>query len=295
MLGRRLTAKLATQGHEIIILSRSPERVTGLPQQARAVGWDTETAAGWGELVNGQTVIVNLAGENIGEGGRWTDERKQRIISSRVTAGEAVMAAVVQAEEKPQAVIQASAVGYYGNRGDEMLPETAAPGDDFLASVCIAWENAIQGVGSMTRLAIMRIGVVLTTQGGALPKMLIPFKLFAGGPYGNGEQWFPWIHIDDVIGAIEFLITAEDATGPFNLAAPNIMKNKQFAKTLGSVMGRPAFVPTPAAALKVALGEMSVLLLDGQRAQADKLQQAGYTFKFPDAEAALQDILKRDV
>lgn len=292
LIGRELTKRLSADGHEVIILSRSPERVTGLSTNARAVKWDAHTAEGWGHLADGASAIINLAGASIGDG-RWTDERKKIIVQSRLNASAAVVEAVKAAENKPDVVIQASAVGYYGDRGDEILTETSAPGQDyFLSDVCVQWEKAIQPIADEVRLVIVRTGVVLTTKDGALPKMLTPFKLFAGGPFGDGQQWFPWIHIRDEVSALEFLLKNEACTGVYNLSAPGIMTNKQFAKVLGKVLNRPAFVPAPAPALKLVLGEMSALVLDGQRAVSQKLQDSGFTFEFPQAEAALQDIIE---
>lgn len=290
LIGRQLTTQLASQGHEVIILSRTPQAVQGLPPRARAELWDGRTAAGWGHLVHHETTIINLAGANIGDK-RWTAERKQLIVQSRVEAGQAVVAAVEAAEHKPAVVIQASAIGYYGNRADEPLPETAAPGTDFLANVCVLWEEAIAPVASHSRLITIRTGVVLTTTGGALAKMLLPFKLFAGGAFGSGQQWFPWIHVDDEIAAILHLWQHPTAAGPFNLVSPNILRNKEFAKVLGKVMSRPAIAPVPAFALKLALGEMAALVLDGQRVIPQRLLETGFQFTYPEPEAALSDIL----
>ena len=296
LIGRELTKRLSAAGDEIVILSRNPDHVTGLPANAQAVAWDAHTAEGWGHLIDSSTAIINLAGASIGDG-RWTDERKRRIIESRINATTAVVQAVQTAPNKPATVIQASAVGYYGNRGDEILTETSAPGQDyFLSDVCAQWENASQPLAQEpdVRLVIIRTGVVLTTKDGALPKMLIPFKLFAGGPFGDGQQWFPWIHIQDEVSAIEFLLKNPQTDGVYNLSAPEIMTNKQFAKTLGKVLNRPSFIPAPAPALKLALGEMSALVLDGQRAVSDKLQASGFTFAYPQAAPALQDIIDND-
>lgn len=290
LLGRILTDKLTAEGHELLILSRNPAQVRGLPTGAKAIGWDGRTAAGWGDLITAETAIINFAGANIGEG-RWTAARKKEILESRVLAGQAVVAAVASAAHKPTVVIQSSAVGYYGNRGDELLGETAAPGQDFTAEVCVAWEQAAEPLTAHTRLVTIRTGVVLTTEGGALAKMLTPFKLFAGGPFGSGKQWFPWIHLEDEIGAIWHLLHHPSAQGTFNLTAPGVLRNGEFAKMLGKVMNRPAIAAVPSFALRLALGEMADLVLHGQRATADKLLASGYQFQFPQAEAALQHLL----
>lgn len=293
LLGRELTTQLSAAGHEVIILSRTPHKVNRLPENARAEKWDAHTAAGWGHLADGAEAIINFAGANIGEK-RWTEERKKEILQSRVQAGQAVVAAVQAATTKPKVVIQASAIGYYGDRGDEPLPETAAAGDNFLAHVCLAWEQAIKPIAAQVRLVIIRSGVVLTTEDGALKQLMLPFKLFAGGPLGSGKQWFPWIHIDDEIAAILYLLKNREGEGVYNLTSPRIMTNANFAKTLGKVMGRPAVMPTPAFAIRLALGEMASLVLDSQRVIPTRLQASDFTFQYPDAENALNDIIKHN-
>ena len=291
LIGRALAAELAAAEHEVIVLSRAPGRVGGLPAGARAVGWDGRTAEGWQDLADGATAIVNLAGEGIAAG-RWTAARKQRIADSRHQAGAAVVQAVAGAETRPQVVIQASAVGYYGPRGDETITEDSVPGDDFLARVCVPWETSTEEVERLgVRRAIIRTGIVLSRDGGALPQMMLPFRLFAGGPLGSGRQGFPWIHLADEVSAIRWLIEREDASGPFNLAAPETLTNAEFGRVLGRVMHRPSFMPTPGFALRLVLGELSTLLLDGQRQVPQRLLDLGFTFRFPIAEAALRDLL----
>jgi uncharacterized protein (TIGR01777 family) len=236
-----------------------------------------------------------LAGESIaGEsifGGRWSEERKRRIYASRVNAGKAVMEAIKAATTKPKTLIQSSAVGYYGPRGNEIVTEAAPPGSDFLAQVCFDWEAATAAAEGMgVRRAVIRSGIVLSNDGGAWPRIVLPFKLFAGGPIGSGKQYWPWIHIDDEIGAIRFLIDNENAKGAFNLSAPTPLTNQEFSTTLGKVMGRPSFLPVPSIALKTVFGEMSTVLLDGQRAVPSRLQELGYTFQYPTAEAAFKEL-----
>lgn len=274
------------------MLSRHPENVTGLPAGTRTAAWDGRTAQGWGSLADGAQAIINLAGENIGDG-RWTDERKLRIRQSRVQAGAAVVEAVRSASVKPHVVIQASAVGYYGPHGDEELNESSPSGQDYLAQVATAWEASTVGVEELgVRRAILRTGIVLSRAGGALSRMLLPFRLFAGGPYGSGRQWFPWIHIADEVGAIRFLACDPDATGPYNLNAPAPLTNREFVKVLGRTLRRPAWLPVPAPALRMLLGEMATLLLDGQHTLPARLQQTGFQFRYPEAGAALRDLLK---
>jgi uncharacterized protein len=257
----------------------------------RAERWDGRSAAGWGQWADGAGAIVNLAGAGIADS-RWSDERKREIVASRVDAGKAVVEAVQAAAVKPAVVIQSSAVGYYGSRGSEVLTEQSQPGDDFLADVCVDWEQSTAAVEALgVRRAIIRTGIVLSTEGGALPKMLLPFKFFAGGKLGSGQQYFPWIHMADQVGAIRFLIDNAQASGPFNLAAPNPPTNADFVKAVGQAMGRPSVMPAPGFALKAAFGEMSTVLLDGQRAEPQHLLALGYRFRFTDPVAALKDIL----
>jgi uncharacterized protein (TIGR01777 family) len=290
LIGKALTQSLIADGHSVIVLTRSAQYTSANPL-LRYVQWDAATAAGWGELVDGIEAIVNLAGEGIADG-RWSEERKKRIYASRVAAGQAVMQAIQQATVKPKTLIQSSAVGYYGSRQDEILTESSGSGGDYLAQVCFDWEAstaAAEGLG--VRRAVIRTGIVLSNDGGAWPKIVLPFKLFAGGPMGSGKQYWPWIHMDDEVNAIRFLLEHPETHGVFNLSAPNPLSNAEFAEKLGKVMGRPAFIPAPAPALKVALGEMSTVLLDGQRAIPAHLQKVGFTFKYPEAEAAMRALL----
>lgn len=293
LIGRALSKGLLNAGHLVTILSRHPDQGHEMPNGVRVEGWDGATPQGWGHLVNDADAIVNLAGAGIADA-LWTDKRKHLIRESRIHAGLAVQKAIEEASNKPKVLIQASAVGYYGQaHRDEMITEDSPPGHDFLAKVCFDWEMATAPVVRMgVRRAVMRTGIVLSREGGAFPKMLLPFKFFAGGPLGNGRQWMPWIHIDDQVRAMIFLLTHETANGAFNLSAPNPVTNKQFSQMIGATMGRPAFLPAPSFAIKTALGEMSTILLDGQRAVPQKLEAAGFTFKFGTAQEALSKLLK---
>lgn len=290
LIGRALTDSLAADGHTVTVLTRNPDRPLNLPEGVTAVKWDAATAAGWGHLADGADAIVNLAGEGIADG-RWSDERKRAIYTSRVDAGKAVMEAVAAAGKKPAVLVQSSAVGYYGPRGAETLTEQSGPGSDFLAQVCFDWEASTAGADRLgIRRPVIRTGIALSNAGGAWPRIVLPFKMFAGGPIGSGSQYWPWIHIDDEVRAIRFLLERPDATGPFNLSAPTPLTNKEFAKEIGRVMGRPAFMPAPGAALKLAFGEMSTVLLDGQRAVPKRLLDLGFTFTYPTAEAAIRQL-----
>lgn len=298
LIGRALTENLTADGHEVIILSRRPEGVTGLPAGARAVGWDARTAAGWGHLADGADAIVNLAGTNLaGERffpSRWTDERKRLIRDSRVNAGRAIVQAVEQAGQKPGVIVQASGVGYYGPCGDEIITEDAPAGRGFLAQFAAGdWEPSTAPVEEMgVRRAIARSAAVLDPNEGALLRLLLPFRLFVGGPMGSGKQWFPWIHIQDEARALRFLIDNPQASGPFNLTAPYPLTNAGFAQALGRVLGRPSWLPLPGFILKLAFGEVSSVLLEGQRAVPQRLQELGFEFRFPTAEMALKDLLR---
>jgi uncharacterized protein (TIGR01777 family) len=298
LIGRALTESLTQDGHEVVILSRNPENVTNLPRGARAAAWDGKTAAGWGKLVEGTHAIINLAGESIGGDGfipsRWTAERKGRIRQSRIDAGEAVVAAVSAARDKPELVIQSSAIGYYGPHTDELIDEDYPAGDDYLASVCVDWENATKPVEEFgVRRAITRTGLVFTPEGGIFDRLQFPFKLFAGGPMGSGKQYYSWIHMQDAINAIRLLIENKEAQGAFNLTAPSPVTSREFAKTLGKVMGRPSAIPVPSFALKLALGEVSMTALEGQRVIPKHLLDLGFEFKYPDLEEALLEIVNQ--
>lgn len=290
LIGRALARDLAG-GHEVILLSRDPDRVEGLPPGVRAARWDGRTGQGWASLLSGETAIVHLAGESVAQG-RWTAAKKRRIRDSRVISGQAVMDALRQAPVKPRVLVQASAVGYYGGRGDEVLPEDAPPGGDFLAAVCQEWEASTAEAESLgVRRAVARTGIVLAPEGGALPAMSLPFKMMIGGRLGDGRQWFPWIHRDDEVGALRFLIEREDARGAFNLTAPHPVTNRELTRTLARVLGRPAVLPVPALALRLAVGEMAGSLLQGQRAVPSRLLELGYTFRWPDLESALRNLM----
>ena len=296
LIGRKLAASLVNDQHEVIVLSRNPVHTYGLPRGVQVVGWDTKTAQGWGHLADGADAIVNLAGESIGGSGlipaRWTEARKRRILQSRLDAAEAVVQAVTAADRKPSVVVQASAVGYYGATGDEVLTEMHGAGNDFLAQVCVQWENASTPLDDLgVRRVVIRTGLVLSTEEGVLPRLMLPFRLFAGGALGSGKQWYPWIHIDDVVRAIRYLIDHEDAAGSFNLTAPNPLTNRDFSRVLGRVMHRPGIIPVPSFALRLALGEIAALVLDGQRAVPHNLSEIGFYFRFSEAEAALHDLL----
>lgn len=297
LIGSALAAELAQAGHEVIVLSRNPDRAGDLPAGVRAERWDGRTAQGWAHLADGAGAIVNLAGASIaGEGflpSRWTPERKRLILQSRLDAGRAVVEAVQQAAHKPAVVIQSSGIGIYGFAGDRVLDESAPAGSDWLAQVAVQWESATAPVEAMgVRRAVIRTAVVFSRKGGVLPLMLLPFRFFVGGPIGGGKQYVPWIHIADEVGAIRFLIEHPDARGPFNLVAPEVMTNAEVSRVIARVLRRPSWLPLPAFIMRLMFGEVATLLLEGQRAVPERLRELGYAFRFPTLEGALRDLTR---
>ena len=301
LIGRDLARAMGAQGHDVVILTRNPRKTGNLPPGVRAAGWDGKTAAGWGGLLDGaggdgDTGIVHLAGESIAEG-RWTDEKKRRIRDSRVESSRAVVEAIRQAAVKPRVLLQGSAVGYYGPRGDEVVTEDDPPGRGFLSEVCVEWEESSREAEALgVRRALLRTGIVLSPEGGALPKLLLPYRLLAGAPLGSGRQWFPWIHAEDEVAAIRFLLKRDDAQGPFNLSAPNPVTNRQLGDALARAVGRPnplqaLGLKVPGAVFRAALGEMADSILHGQRAVPKKLLDLGFRFRFSDLQPALSDLI----
>lgn len=296
LIGRALTDDLTGSGHEVIILSRSPQGVQNLPEGARAVGWDGSSAEGWGHLADGADVIINLAGASLaGETPlqmRWTPARKKVIVDSRVNAGKAVVAAIAAANDRPKVLVQASAVGYYGPLDDRPVAEDHPPGTDFQSKVCVQWEEATKAVETMgVRRVVLRLGVVLDANNPAVFWLALPFRMFIGGPLGNGKQYFPWIHLGDVVSAVNHLIQKPDAKGVYNLTAPGVVTNRTLAKAIGRVLKRPALIPVPAFAMRLLFGKTATILLDGQNAIPQHLQQEGFAFQYPQIEPALQDVL----
>ncbi|HET6446608.1 MAG TPA: TIGR01777 family oxidoreductase [candidate division Zixibacteria bacterium] len=299
LFGRALQKSLAGDGHEIVVLSRDPDSAseksfTGV----KIARWSTSELDSWRGLIDGTDVVINLAGENLAGTrflpGRWTNDKKQKLRSSRVDAGRAIARNIAAAEVKPRLLIQASAVGYYGPRGDEEVTESVPAGDDFLAKLCVDWEEATEDVERFgVRRIILRSGIVLSAEGGPLPRLIKQYRLFAGGSFGGGDQYWPWIHIDDVIGAIRHLMEDHDAAGPVNVTSPTPLTNRHFSKELGRVLGRPSFWPIPTFALKLLVGEVSVVVLEGQRAVPEKLAALGYEFKYSELGPALSEILSR--
>jgi uncharacterized protein len=293
LVGSALARDLAEDGHEVFILSRSPEQNRGrYGEGIQVVGWDGLSSKGWGYLVEEADAIVNLTGENLASG-RWTEARKRKIIQSRVEPGQAIVEAVRQAKIKPKLLIQSSAIGYYGARGDETITEEAGPGDEFQTQVCITWEDSTAAVEELgVRRVITRSGIILDALEGALPRMILPFMFYVGGPIGSGKQWISYISLFDEVKAIRFLLENEAASGVYNLTTPNPLRNKDFEKAIGQAVNRPSIIPVPAFAMKLLFGEMSIVLLTGQRVLPERLLAAGFKFDHPDAKSALRAVLK---
>ena len=296
LIGSALAKDLAKDQHEVIVLSRKPDKAKHMPDSVTTAAWDAHTANGWEKMVDGADAIVNLAGENISGDGmfpsRWTEERKRRILESRVNAGKAVTEAVAKATKKPGVVIQASAIGYYPASDHDRYTEDHSPGNDFQANVLKQYEASTASIEEMgVRRVTIRSGVVLSLAGGAFVPQVLPFKMFVGGPLGSGKQGYSWIHIADEIAAIRYLIENQAARGAFNVTSPFPLSNMEFGRVLGKVMGRPSFFPVPAFALKLAFGEVSSILLEGRVVLPKRLQELGFNFRFPDAESAVRDLL----
>jgi uncharacterized protein len=300
-LGRPLCDRLVADRHEVLVLSRRSTAAGGHTGRAHAatdravatVAWVPDGTAGrWASALEGVDAVVNLAGESIGDH-RWSARQKQRILDSRLSATGSLVAAIASLSQPPSVFISASAVGYYGSRGDERLTEASQPGSDFLAGVCVEWERAARRASSAgTRVVLVRSGLILERNGGALARMLMPFRLFAGGPFGSGRQYTAWIHRADWVDLVRWAIATRSVEGPLNATAPNPVTNREFSQALGRILHRPSWLPVPAVALKLALGEMGeALLLSGQRAVPEQALKLGFSFRYPDLDPALQAIL----
>jgi len=282
-IGRALADALAAAGHTVTLVTRDPGRARGA-----AVGWDEVPAA-----VAAADAVVNLAGEPLAAG-RWTDARKAEIRGSRVDATRRLVAAVAAAPSRPSVLVSASAVGYYGPHGDEPLDETAAPGEGFLAEVCRAWEaEAAPAEALGLRVVRLRFGLVLGRDGGALARMLPPFRAFVGGALGSGAQWMSWIHRDDVVGLVLEALAKEAYRGPVNATAPHPVTNAEFTRVLGRILARPTLVRVPAAVLRLALGETADMLLTGQRVLPAVAERLGYRWRYADLVPALRASVAR--
>jgi len=285
-LGQALTRALRAHGHRVIVLTRRPAREGDLL-------WSAGTDSGaWVAAVQAADVVINLAGEGIADR-RWSPARKQAILQSRVEATRTLATALNEAVT-PAIFLSGSAIGIYGDCGDEEVTETHPPGTDFLAEVCVAWEQEAQAIADVTRVVLLRTGIVLAEHGGALAQMAMPFRFFVGGPVGSGGQYMSWIHLDDWVGLVLWLLENDTLRGPVNLTAPQPVRNRQFARALGRAMGRPSLLPVPAFALRLMLGELAdTALLSGQRVLPAAALAAGFSFRYPDVDSALRAIYTR--
>jgi uncharacterized protein len=290
MIGTALTKSLLAEGHQVWVLTRNPGAAL-LQEGARAVGWDGKTSAGWGELVSQMDAVVNLVGERTSKW-PWTKSQKKRFWDSRVDGGRAMVEAIQAASPRPKVLIQASGVNYYGSRDQTPITEEDTPGNNFLSDLCRAWEGSTEPVEKMgLRRAIVRSAIVLSAREGILPIMMFPVKLFVGGPFGNGRQGLPWIHCEDEIAVIRYLLENPNASGPFNLTSPMPISSAEFMRAIAKQLNRPYWLPVPAFILRLVLGGMSTLVLDGVYLLPKRLQELGFEFRFSTLEAALGDLL----
>ena len=287
LIGSVLIRELESGGHRTTRLTRSPG-------SSEDVGWDPSSGTIDASRIEGHDAVVHLAGENIGEG-RWTQEKKRRILESRREGTRLLAETIAGLPEPPRVMVSASAVGYYGDRGNELLREDSAPGSDFLAEVCKAWEAAADPAREAgVRVVHPRNGIVLSTEGGALARTLPIFKLGGGGRIGSGRQWWSWVAIDDVAGAYVHALTDDSIEGPLNVGSPNPLTNAEYTKVMGKVLNRPTVFPLPAAAARLMLGEVAdALLLASQRVEPAKLEETGYEFRYPELEGALRHLIGR--
>lgn len=292
LIGRRLCPALARSGYMVVVFSRDAEAARRkVPTATEYVTWDGGEDGPWAAALDGATAVINLAGANI-FGSRWTDEYKKQLYNSRIGATRGLVKAMAAAERPPQAFVSGSAVGYYGFRDDTPLDESAKAGNDFLARLVVDWEaEALKAEAAGIRTVLVRTGIVLSAEEGALPQMMLPFKLFAGGPILPGTQWLSWVHLDDEVGLLRFALEDERVRGPLNATAPEALTNRDFSSLLGRVMGRPSWLPVPGFGLSALLGEFGDVLTKGQRVVPAKASELGYQFEYPQAGPALKQLL----
>ena len=293
-IGRHLCASLYQKGHRVTLLTRRREEAQRLyGATVTAIEWNGREAGAWERCLEGADAVVNLAGAPIADG-RWTDARKQLLSESRVLTTRLLVEAISRSTSKPRTLISASGIGYYGASDDRMLDESATRGGGFLADLCLAWEaEALRAAEFGVRVVLLRTGMVLELDGGALPKMLLPFQLFAGGPIMPGTQWVSWIHRRDHIGLIQWLLTTPSVSGPINAVAPEAVTMNRFCEVLGRVLHRPSWLPVPGFALSMALGELGTLMTTGQRVKSAKALSGGYVFHYPTLEPTLRAIMTK--
>ncbi len=293
MIGSSLARSLLADGHQVWVLTRKPQKTRAVAG-VNYVGWDGRTSAGWGELINQVDAVVNLAGTRLAKW-PWTKRQKRKFWDSRVNSGRALAEAIHHAIKSPEVLIQASGVNYYGPHGRESLTEADPAGNDFLAGLSLEWEDSTRSIEEFgVRRVIIRSAVVLSNQDGILPILALPVRLFVGGPLGNGRQGFPWIHIDDEVSAIRFLLENIRAVGPFNLTVPHPLSSVEFNRQLAQAYRQPFWLPIPSFLLHLVLGEMSDLLLKGVYVEPRHLIEMGFKFKYENLDQALLDLISRN-
>ncbi|MCC3721151.1 TIGR01777 family oxidoreductase [Rouxiella badensis] len=289
LIGRRLTETLLSQSHQVTALTRAPERAAKLlgPQVQL---WNTLADK---TSLDGFDAVINLAGEPIADK-RWTKDQKQKLCDSRWQLTEKLAALINASTNPPSVFISGSAVGYYGDQGQAVVAEDEPPNKQFTWQLCARWEAlALAAESERTRVCLLRTGVVLSQKGGALSKMVLPFRAGLGGPFGDGQQYMPWIHIDDMVNAILFLLYHETLNGAFNLVSPYPVRNDQFSALLGEILHRPSFMRVPASVVRLLMGESAILVLGGQRAIPQRLEDAGFEFRYTELKPALEDVLEK--
>ncbi len=291
-IGRSLIKSLLDDGHMVTVLSRSAQKAESiLGSKVTIIEGDPRVAGSWMDEIGTCEAVINLCGAPILKK-KWTDERKQLLLDSRIIPTRLIVEAIKKAKKRPRVLISGSAVGYYSDRGDELIAEESGPGRDFGAKLCSSWEaEANKATELGVRVVTVRTGMVLGRGGGALAQMTPPFKFFVGGPIGSGRQYMSWIHLDDHIGITKLALTDTSITGPVNMTAPNPVTNRDFMKAIGNAMHRPSWLPVPGFALKIMFGEGADLLVEGQRALPKKAENAGYRFTYASLDAALTDAL----
>jgi uncharacterized protein (TIGR01777 family) len=292
LIGKKLAKALSDRGDEVIVFSRNIKSAKRkLPFLKNFVEWNYNYPDQWKSHINEKDAIIHLAGVNLFSR-RWNKDFKKSIIESREVSTRNLVSAIHECEDRPKVLVSASGVGYYGDAGETILTEDSPKGNDFLANVCEIWERESRKASDYgTRNVQIRTGIVLSTEDGALRQMLLPFNFFVGGPLGSGKQWFPWLHIDDIVNIYAHTIDYQNISGPINAASINTVRMKDFAKTLGQVMNRPSWFPVPEVALKIIVGEAAGTVVSGQRVKINKLLNSGYVFKFENVKEALKDLL----
>ncbi len=288
LVGKRLVGRLVHRGDRVTILTRSASTESGTVTHVR---WNGKDQGPWTSSIEEADAVVNLSGASVA-GWPWTKNRRRAIIASRVDATRAIVEALRKSSRRERVLVNASGVGYYGNVDDGRVTESHPPGNDFLANVCRQWEDeAMKASENGVRVAMLRTGMVLDLRGGALARLVLPFRFFIGGPLGTGRQWVPWIHHDDMVGAILHLIATPGVSGPVNIVSPEAATMREFCEALGRALHRPSWIRIPAPMLTLALGEMASIILTGQHAVPDKLTTSGYRFVYPDLREALTDVV----